>query len=95
MAKYRQELPQRHGGTFLSDGGMMTTLILQEGIDLPHLAAFLLLNSEWGRERLTKYYESYFAIAQRHRVGFLRSSPTWRANPDCAEKLGYGVGSDL
>ncbi|MBR0694618.1 homocysteine S-methyltransferase family protein [Bradyrhizobium lablabi] len=89
MAKYRHDLPQRHGGAFLTDGGLITTLIFQEGIDLPHLAAFVLLDSERGRERLTKYYESYLAIARRHRVGFVLSSPTWRANHDWAEKLGY------
>ena len=83
-AKYRQDLPQRHGGAFLTD-----TLIFHEGIDLPYLAGFVLLKSESGRERLTRYYRSYLAIAQRHRVGFVLSSPTWRASPDWAEKLSY------
>lgn len=91
MAKYRHDLPQRHGGTFLMDGGQLTTLIFQEGIDLPHLASFVLLDSKQGRKRLTQYYEPYLAIAQRHSVGFVLSSPTWRANPDWAEKLGYNA----
>lgn len=34
--KYRLSLPQRAGGLFLTDGGIETTLIFQEGIDLPH-----------------------------------------------------------
>jgi homocysteine S-methyltransferase len=89
MAKYRHDLPHRHGGTFLTDGGQVTALIFHEGIDLPHYAAFILLNSEAGRERLKKYYEAYLAIARRHGVGFVLSSPTWRANPDWAIKLGY------
>ena len=45
MAKYRHDLPQRRGGIFLTDGGMETTLIFHEGIELPHFAAFVLLDS--------------------------------------------------
>jgi homocysteine S-methyltransferase len=89
MAKYRQNLPQRHGGSFLTDGGMIRTLIFHEGIDLPYLAGFVLLKSESGRERLTRYYESHLAIAQRYRVGLVLSSPTWRASRDWGAKLGY------
>jgi homocysteine S-methyltransferase len=89
MAKYRHDLPHRHGGTFLTDGGQITELIFHDGIDLPHLAAFTLLESEAGRERLRKYYESYLDIARLHGVGFVLSGPTWRANPDWAQKLGY------
>jgi homocysteine S-methyltransferase len=89
MAKYRHDLPHRHGGTFLTDGGQLTTLIFQEGIDLPHLAVFTLLDSEAGRARLKRYYEDYLAIARRHGVGFVLSGVTWRASPDWGEKLGY------
>jgi homocysteine S-methyltransferase len=89
MAKYRHDLPHRHGGTFLTDGGQLTTLIFHEGLDLPHLAVFTLLDSEAGRARLKRYYEAYLAIARRHGVGFVLSTPTWRANPDWADKLGY------
>ncbi len=88
-SKYRHDLPQRNGDSFLTDGGMLTTLLFGEGIDLPYLAGFVLLKSESGRERLTRYYQSYLAIAQRHRVGFVLSSATWRASPDWAAKLGY------
>ena len=49
MTKYRTDLPQRRGGIFLTDGGMETTLIFHEGIDLPHFAAFVLLDSPEGR----------------------------------------------
>ena len=49
MAKYRHALPQRNSGIFLTDGGMETTLIFQEGIELPHFAAFVLLDSAEGR----------------------------------------------
>ena len=58
MAKYRHDLPQRHGGIFLTDGGMETTLIFHEGIELPHFAAFVLLDSAEGRQQLKQYYAS-------------------------------------
>ena len=89
MAKYRDDLPQRRGGIFLTDGGMETTLIFHEGVDLPHFAAFVLLDSPEGRSKLKRYYEAYLAVAREHGIGFVLDSPTWRANPDWAEKLGY------
>ncbi len=89
MAKYRHDLPQHHGGIFLADGGMETTLIFHEGIDLPHFASFVLLDSPEGRQKLRRYYETYLEIARDRGVGFVLDSATWRANADWAEKLGY------
>ena len=89
MAKYRDDLPQRRGGIFLTDGGMETTLIFHEGIELPHFAAFVLLDSAEGRQQLKQYYASYLAVARDHGTGFVLDSPTWRANPDWGAKLGY------
>jgi len=92
MAKYRYALPQMQGGIFLSDGGMETTLIFHEGLELPHFASFVLLATDEGRAHLTAYYEKYLAVAQGRGVGFVLDSATWRANPDWAAKLGYGAG---
>jgi len=89
MAKYRNDLPQRHGGTFLTDGGMETTLIFHDGVELPHFASFVLVDTAQGRALLAKYYESYLAIARKQGVGFVLDSPTWRANSDWGAKLGY------
>jgi homocysteine S-methyltransferase len=89
MAKYRSALPQHRGGIFLTDGGMETTLIFHEGVDLPHFAAFVLLDSAEGREKLRQYYAAYLSVARRHDTGFVLDSPTWRANPDWGSKLGY------
>jgi len=89
MAKYRADLPQLKPGLFVSDGGLETTLIFHEGVDLPHFASFVLLDSEEGRGRLRDYYERYLAIARRHRRGLILDSPTWRANRDWGAKLGY------
>lgn len=89
MARYRHALPQHQGGIFLTDGGMETTLIFHEGLELPHFAAFVLLDSADGRARLKRYYEAYLRIARQRGLGFVLDSPTWRANPDWAAKLGY------
>jgi homocysteine S-methyltransferase len=89
MAKYRFDLPQQRGGIFLTDGGMETTLIFHHGLELPHFAAFVLLDSADGRQHLQRYYESYLAIARDNGTGFVLDSPTWRANPDWGDKLGY------
>ena len=48
MAKYRDRLPQLQDGLFLTDGGIETTLIFREGIDLPDFAAFTLLGEPRG-----------------------------------------------
>jgi homocysteine S-methyltransferase len=42
------------GGLFLSDGGLETTLVFLDQIELPHFAAFVLLGDEIGRERLKR-----------------------------------------
>ena len=52
-------LPQLSDATFITDGGMETTLIFHGGLDLPHFASFVL------------------------------DTPTWRANADWGERLGY------
>lgn len=89
MGKYRESLPQLAGGIFLSDGGMETTLIFREGVDLPCFASFVLLDSDEGRERLERYYLPYIEIARRYGLGFVLDTPTWRANADWGAELGY------
>ncbi|MBR0905973.1 homocysteine S-methyltransferase family protein [Bradyrhizobium liaoningense] len=89
MATYRHGLPQHRGGIFLTDGGLETTLIFHEGLELPHFAAFVLLDRADGRAALKRYYEAYLCVARQHGLGFVLDSPTWRANPDWAAKLGY------
>lgn len=89
LARYRRDLPLVRGGMFLSDGGMETALIFQEGIELPHFASFVLLSTAEGRRRLLRYYTRYLEIARRHGTGFVLDTATWRANADWGEKLGY------
>ena len=89
MTTHAQSLPQLAGGLFLTDGGMETTLVFHDGIDLPHFAAFHLLKTADGREMTRRYYERYLAIARAAGTGFVLESPTWRASPDWGAKLGY------
>ena len=55
-------LPQLAGGLFLSDGGLETTLVYLEGVELPYFAASVLLNDDAGRERLRRYYRPYLEL---------------------------------
>ncbi|SCW30284.1 homocysteine S-methyltransferase [Rhizobium mongolense subsp. loessense] len=89
MSKYRDRLPQLGGGTFITDGGMETTLIFHEGMDLPHFASFVLLASPEGRRKLEEYYRRYLDIARQHGTGFVLDTATWRANADWGNRLGY------
>ena len=89
MAGYRDRLPQLGRELFLTDGGIETTLIFHEGLDLPLFAAFHLLKDETGRTALRRYYERYLALAREQGRGLILESPTWRASADWARQLGY------
>jgi S-methylmethionine-dependent homocysteine/selenocysteine methylase len=87
--RYRGRLPQLDGRPFLTDGGLETTLIFHEGLDLPEFAAFHLLADDEGTEALRRYYVPYAELARERGLGFVLESPTWRANPDWARRIGY------
>ena len=87
----RAQLPQLSGEMFITDGGMETTLIFDDGIDLPDFASFVLLNDADGIEALRAYYATYLEIAAEHGVGIVLDTPTWRANPDWGNRLGYST----
>jgi S-methylmethionine-dependent homocysteine/selenocysteine methylase len=89
MAKNKTILPHESNGLFLTDGGLETTLIFLEGFELPYFAAFDLLKDEKGYNAIRNYYIRYLKIAKDFKTGFILESPTWRANPDWIEKIGY------
>jgi homocysteine S-methyltransferase len=89
LAKYRQALPQLQGGRFLTDGGLETTLIFLEGVDLPEFAAFPLVDDESGTGRLGRYYAAYETVCRQAGVGFVAEAPTWRASSKWGSVLGY------
>ena len=83
-------LPQlTTGRLFLTDGGLETTLVFHQGLDLPDFAAFPLLDSDEGRAGLIAYYTPYLDLAERLGTGFVLDTPTWRANLDWGARLGY------
>jgi S-methylmethionine-dependent homocysteine/selenocysteine methylase len=88
-AEHRGRLPQLDGGTFLTDGGIETTLIFHEGLELPLFAAVDLLRSEDGTNALRGYFRRYARIAEESGTGLVLESPTWRASPGWAQQLGY------
>lgn len=89
MSQYRHALPQLEGELFATDGGLETTLIYHEGLDLPDFASFTLMKDADGVAVLRRYFERYARIAAGHGVGIVLESPTWRANPDWGARLGY------
>src|SRR5688572_19043278 len=93
MHTHHPQLPHQSAIPFITDGGLETTLVFHEGVDLLCFAAFPLLNDADGRETLRRYYRSYAELAARFGTGFVLESPTWRANPDWAAKLGYSPAS--
>jgi homocysteine S-methyltransferase len=90
MARHRDNLPQASGGLFLTDGGIETTLIFQEGLELPDFSAFHLLRTPEGTAALSRYFGTYAELARRFATGLVLESATWRANPDWGTRLGYG-----
>ena len=84
-------LPQLGADVFLADGGIETTLIFDDGFDLPDFAAFALLDSEEGRAALHRYFDRYVEVAARDRVGIVLETPTWRASADWTTRQGYDL----
>lgn len=89
MSRYRKRLPQLKDRLFVTDGGLETTLIFHEGLNLPCFASFDLLKDEAGWATLHRYFAAYAGIALTHGAGLVLETPTWRANSDWGAKLGY------
>lgn len=86
--KYRHDLSLLDERLFLMDGGMETTFIFHDGIELPHFASIALMDSDAGRARLQAYFARFLDLARTRGAGFVMDAPTWRASPDWAVKLG-------
>jgi homocysteine S-methyltransferase len=85
----RERLPQLTGDPFITDGGMETVLIFDYGLELPDFASFVLLDDPEGVAALRSYYEKFIDIARERGAGVVLDTPTWRANADWGERLGY------
>ena len=89
MTRYRHDLPNGKDRLFLLDGGLETTLVFNEGMELPAFAAYPLLSEPAGRKRLREYYAAYAGIAARSGAGFILEGIGWRANRDWGAQLGH------
>ncbi|MFN8193723.1 MAG: homocysteine S-methyltransferase family protein [Nocardioidaceae bacterium] len=76
-------------GRWVTDGGLETDLIFNQGVDLPEFASFPLVDATDGVALLGRYYADYVAIAAAADVGVVLETATWRANPDWGRVLGY------
>src|SRR5262245_5594871 len=84
-------LPQLSGRPVVTDWGLETDLIYHHDVDLPHFAAFPLVDDEQGRERLLDYYREYVDIAVQVGAALQLETPTWRASQDWGDRLGYSA----
>jgi S-methylmethionine-dependent homocysteine/selenocysteine methylase len=75
----------------LTDGGMETTLIFHDGLELPYFAAFTLLAHTQGRQALAKYYDTYLTLAEQYDLPIVLDTATWRASADWGARLGYSA----
>ena len=91
MPRYRDALPLSSSDLFLTDGGLETTLMFDEGLELPCIASFVLLDQHEGREALRRYYRRHTSVAGEHGLGIVIDSPTWRASTDWGRQLGYSA----
>jgi homocysteine S-methyltransferase len=82
-------LPQLVHGPYLTDGGLETTIVFHQGIDLVDFAAFTLLDTHDGRAALRAYYEPYLVLAEAVGSGIVLDTPTWRASADWGVRQGY------
>ena len=88
--RYRDALPQLGDAPFLTDGGIETTLIFHDGLELPYFAAYDLLTRDGGEDALRALLR---AVRRGSRASAASGScsrrATWRANPDWAERIGH------
>ena len=86
---YRDYLPQLSGKPFLTDGGIETVLVFQQGIELPCFAAFDILKDENHCAWLHQYFLDFVDLATHFNSGLILEAVTWRASKDWAEQIGY------
>lgn len=80
----------QRGVRYLTDSGLETTLVFIDQVKLPSFAAFPLVDTKLGRQRLITYYRQHADIAAANWMGFVFETPTWRASRDWGATVGYG-----
>jgi S-methylmethionine-dependent homocysteine/selenocysteine methylase len=82
-------LPGADDDLWLTDSGLETDLIFNHGWDLPEFASFPLVENRDGREALSAYYLAHLDVAAANERPMVLETPTWRANQDWGQALGY------
>lgn len=85
------KLTDKNQPVFLTDAGLETWLVFHRGIELREFAAFELIHSEAGKAALVDYWNEFLELAESQNRGFILDTPTWRANPDWCQKLGFDL----
>ena len=85
---HRAQLPQLHGVPLLADGGIETTLIYHDGLELPLFRGVHSARARGGQAALLRYFESYVEVARKHGVGLILESHVAR-QPRLGRALGY------
>ena len=92
MARYRAALPQMTGGLFLTDGGIETTLIFHEGLELPDFAAFHLLKTADGRAIVLSKSGNDRAIGGSSSGAICAFTAAWE-RPDAFRRVFSAIGT--
>jgi homocysteine S-methyltransferase len=82
-------LPQLGGALFLADAGLETSLVHDDGLDLPDFTTFGLLDTDNGRNVLTTYYQRFVDLASKAGRGIVLETATWRVSADWLEAQAY------
>lgn len=75
----------------LTDAGLETDLIYNQGLELPLFASVTLLGSPAGKAALKTYFRGFLDLAADRGCGIVLESATWRASPDWAAPLGLAL----
>jgi hypothetical protein len=93
MPPSREALPQLGSEVFLTDSGLETDLLFNQGVDLPEFAAYPLLKDSDGMGRLRRYFDTHAAWRRRPASGSCsKRSPGGRARSGarCSATTGTG-----
>lgn len=88
MPHDQNQLPHRQSGLFLTDAGLETDLMFNQGVEIREFAAHTLLATAAGRHALAQYFRGFLKLAKAHKVGFILDSPTWKAHRHWSDALG-------
>ncbi|CAP92713.1 Pc16g00430 [Penicillium rubens Wisconsin 54-1255] len=88
----QSKLPQlTSSNLFVTEGGIETTLIYRNNLDLPSFSTLPLLNTEDGRQTISSIYQEYVNIALAHSTGVVLETRTWRGSPLWSPEIGLSI----